>query len=93
MELESKSGPLARPLYKNQMTKILAVAFKKNMILKEHKAAGMTKLFVMTGQIEYKSLQQTILLDANDDMDIPLEELHSVRALKDSLIILIIETL
>lgn len=92
-DLESKSGPVAKQLYKNQMTKILAIAFKKNMILKEHKAPGITKLFVLKGQVEYNSSEQSVLLDIYDEMNIPLEELHTVRALEDSLILLMIESI
>lgn len=90
-DLESKSGPIAKQLYKNQMTKVLAIAFKKNMILKEHKAPGLTRLFVMAGKIEYRSNPQTLILNEYDEMEIPLDEVHSVYAIEDSLITLIVE--
>lgn len=90
-DLESQSRPIAKQLYKNQMTKVLAIAFKKNMILKEHKAPGLTRLFVMGGKIEYRSNPQTLILSEYDEMEIPLDEVHSVYAIEDSLITLIVE--
>lgn len=88
-ELETKDHPVAKALYKKEGFKVLVLAFKKEMILKEHKAHEPTKLVVLDGRVFYKSEAEEIILDKYDEFDIPVNDLHAVHALEDSLCMLL----
>lgn len=88
-ELETKDHPIAKALYNKEGFKVLVLAFKKGMILKEHKAHVPTKLVVLDGKVLYKSDAEEIIFNKYDEFDIPLNDLHAVSALEDSLCMLL----
>ena len=88
-ELELKNHPVAKALYKKEGFKILVLAFKKDMVLKEHKAYVPTKLVVIKGEVIYKSEITEQYLHCYDEFEIPVNELHAVVAKEDSLCMLI----
>ena len=88
-ELETKDHPVAKALYKKEGFKVLILAFKKGMELKEHKANVPTKLIVLKGEVMYKSETIEKVLPCYDEFEIPVNELHSVHAKEDSLCMLI----
>ena len=87
-QLETAVHPVAKALHKGDHFKVLAIAFKKGMILKEHQAHLPSKLFVLHGEVIYKEGEVTTPLSAYDEMAIPVQVLHSVEALSDSLCLL-----
>ncbi len=88
-ELETKVNPIAKALYKAEGLKVLVLAFKKGMVLKEHKAHLPTKLIVLEGMIKYKSDADEFIFNKYDEFEIPVNDLHMVDALEDSLCMLI----
>lgn len=86
--LESTSHPVAKALRKGEHFKVLAIGFKKGMVLKEHLAHLPTKLFVLNGQVVYKEMNTSSTLSTYDEIEIPVDCLHSVEALEDSLCLL-----
>jgi quercetin dioxygenase-like cupin family protein len=84
----------ARPkisiLQKSNHFKIILLELEKGSKLKEHKAPGRAKIFVVSGTIEYRSLHEIVSLSHSDTYDIPLEEIHEVVALEPSKFLLII---
>ena len=88
-ELETKEHPIAKALFKREGFKVLALGFKKEMILKEHKANVPTKLVVLEGTVIYKSDVTMLTLNQYDEFEIPVNELHAVTALEDALCMLI----
>ena len=88
-ELEMKDHPVAKALFKKEGFKVLVLAFKNGMILKEHKANVPTKLVVLEGSVKYKSETTEIELGKYDDFEIPINELHAVNALENSLCMLV----
>ena len=88
-ELETKEHPVAKALYKKEGFKILVLAFKKGLILKEHKANVPTKLIVLEGKIIYESNATEMILNKYDEFDIPVNDLHAVHALDDALCMLV----
>ncbi len=87
-ELETKDYPVANALYKTDAFKVLAIAFKKRMVLKEHKAHLPSKLIVMEGSTMYKNKDIERFLHKYDEHVIPSDETHFVEAIEDSLCIL-----
>jgi quercetin dioxygenase-like cupin family protein len=88
-ELETKNHPVAKALYKTDAFKVLAIAFKKGMVLKEHKAHLPSKLIVMEGSVMYKNKDVERFLHKYDEHVIPTDETHFVEAIEDSLCMLI----
>lgn len=87
-KLETTENPLAVALHKGEHFKALAIGFKKGMVLKEHQAHLPSKLFVLEGKIIYTENSVSTTLQKYDDIEIPVERMHSVEALEDSLCLL-----
>ena len=87
-QLETAVHPVAKALHKGGQFKVLAIGFKKGMILKEHQAHLPSKLFVLNGEVIYKEGEVSTTLSTYDEIVIPVQVLHSVEAISDSLCLL-----
>ena len=87
-EVETSAHPVARALHKGEHFKILVIAFKKGMKLKDHQTHLNAKLTVLEGHIAYIQGESKIKLIKFEDIDIPVNVIHSVEALQDSLCLL-----
>lgn len=87
-QLESSAHPVAKALHKGAHFKVLVIGFKKGMILKEHQTKLPTVLTVLNGQVLYKIGTDSTILSIYDEVLIPIEQIHSVEALEDSLCLL-----
>ncbi len=88
-QLESSENPVAKALRKGDNFKLVAIGFKKGMILKEHKAPLPSKLMVLSGAVVYREGESRFDLGQYDQQEIPVGILHSVEAVKDSLCMLV----
>ena len=88
IQLATSAHPVAKALHKSDQFKVLAIGFKKGMILKEHEAHSPTNLFVLKGKVIYKEGELTKELSIYDEIEIPTEVMHSIEALEDSLCLL-----
>jgi hypothetical protein len=88
IKLETAENPVALAIQKTATTKAVAIAFKKGMILKEHKTEVPALLLVVKGSVLYKehNMEEQILI--YHEKNIPTDILHSLEALEDSLCIL-----
>lgn len=87
-KLNTAHSPVARSLHQGFGFKVLVIGFHKGMILKEHKATVKSKLTVLEGIILYKEGEKELVLEQYDELVIPLEVLHSLKAITDSLCLL-----
>lgn len=87
-QLATTAHPVAKALHKGDHFKVLAIGFKKGMLLKEHQAVLPSKLFVIKGKIIYRQGELIKTLSLFDETDIPVEIMHSVEAVEDSLCLL-----
>lgn len=90
-KLPHSDKPLTTILLKNENTKVIAVGLKKGVMLNDHKAPGATKLIVVKGEIKYTTAHKEIVLQLFDEYDIPLEEIHRVEGLQDSVFMLLVD--
>jgi quercetin dioxygenase-like cupin family protein len=88
-ELEFKDSPVAKLLHTGVAFKVVVLAFKKGMILKEHKTSVPTKLTVIGGKIIYTNNSTNVVLDKYEEFIVPINEFHSLEASEDSLCLLI----
>ncbi len=88
-QLETSNHPIAKVLQKGENFKILAIGFKKDMILKDHKTNYNSNLVVISGSVKYIQSETTIIAHQYDEIAIPVNEIHQVTALTDSVCLLI----
>lgn len=87
--LETSDKPVARALFHQDHFRVLAIGFKKDMILKDHKTPYESKLVALEGNVIYKQDDQELVLHQYEECIIPLNVIHSVVALEDALCLLI----
>lgn len=88
-QLETATHPVAKVLQKGENFKILAIGFKENMILKDHKTPYKSKLLVINGSIKYCEGANEILANQFDEIEIPVNEIHKIIAISHSICLLI----
>lgn len=86
--LETASNPVAQAIHKGDHFKVLAIGFKKGMVMKDHKAGLPARLTVLSGSVCYKMDGNETILSVFDEQQIPIEKIHSVEALENSLCLL-----
>ena len=87
-QIENATHPVAKALHRGDHFKILAIGFKKGMMLKEHQTHLPAKLFVLKGEVIYRVNENTTTLSEYDEIEIPVNVMHSVEAIEDSLCLL-----
>lgn len=87
-EIETATHPVAKALHVCGNFKTIAIGFKKGMILKEHVTHRPAKLFLLQGKVNYIENHVPTSLTMYDEINIPVDILHSVEASEDSLCIL-----
>lgn len=88
-EVKSKNHPVARILHKGDIFKVMAIAFQKDMILREHKTHLPATLTVIKGKVNYRRADSFTTVEEYDNFQIPINETHSIEALEDSICLLI----
>lgn len=87
-QLNHATHPVMKKLHGNDSFNVNVLGLNKGMILKEHKANKPTKLTVINGGILYKEENRTVTLMQYDEIQIPIDILHSVESLDDSICLL-----
>lgn len=88
-QLEKSTHPVAKILQKGDHFKVLVIAFKKGMLLKDHQTELPAKLIVLNGRIAYRESNREVFANTCQEVEIPIQTIHNVEALEDSLCILI----
>ncbi|SHE36477.1 cupin domain-containing protein [Dysgonomonas macrotermitis] len=84
-ELESAKRPVPRVLKSGDKFKLILIGFKDKMVLDDHKTDIPARLVVLEGKVIYKEGDKTVMLTQYDEVGIPVNVIHSVTALADSL--------
>ena len=87
-QLETSDHPVAKPLHKGDNFKVLVIGFKSGMKLKDHQAHIPSKLTVISGKVIYKQHEKETELQKFDEIEIPVNTIHSVEATEDSICLL-----
>lgn len=88
-ELKSAEGPVAKILRKGENFNVLAIGFRKNMLLKKHKSNVPARIVVIKGEVVYNDKNGATKLGLYEEFEIPVEEMHWVESLQDSLMLVI----
>ncbi len=89
VDLEKAVKPIVRSYKKSEDLNILLIGFKQNMVLASHKTLTPARLLVLSGTVIYKEGDSHIELGQYDEVEIPVDTLHEVMAVEDSLCMLI----
>jgi quercetin dioxygenase-like cupin family protein len=87
-KLNESDHPVALSLHKSPDFKVLVMGFKKDMILKDHKTSKSAKLTVLIGKVIFSTETESVDLYADQTLDIPINVMHRVTALEDSICLL-----
>ena len=87
-ELKTATVPVARAIHKGSHFKVLILGFNKGMIMKDHQTHLSTKLTVLSGSVYYIENGHETLANQYDEIEIPVDITHSVKAIEDSLCLL-----
>lgn len=87
-QLETSEHPVAKALHSGEHFRVLTIGFNAGMKLKEHQAHLPSKLTVLAGEVIYSEGEKKVKLEQYDEVNIPVNTLHSVEALQDSLCLL-----
>ena len=87
-QLQTSDHPVAKPLHKGSNFKVLVIGFKSGMKLKDHQAHVFSKLTVISGKVIYKQHETETELQKFDEVEIPVNTIHSVEAKEDSICLL-----
>ena len=87
-QLEAATQPVAKLIHKGDKFKVLIIGFKSGMKLKEHIAPLPSKLTVISGNVMYAQEGKQTDLRQYDEIDIPVNIIHSVEAKENSLCLL-----
>lgn len=88
-DLKSSNKPVVKLLQKGENFRVIAIGFNKNAILDDHKTDQPAKLIVIQGKVLYKEGAKMIVMSQYDEVQIPVNVIHSVTALDNSICILI----
>lgn len=88
-EVENSGTPVAKILRKGEKFHVLAIGFKKGMLLPEHKSDIPARLVVIKGEVVYNTHNNSTILGLYREYEIPVGEFHWVEAKEDSLILVI----
>nr|MBC7612291.1 hypothetical protein [Pseudopedobacter sp.] len=86
---QDSNHPSIKILKKGKGYKLIVLGFKKGMILKEHSTPISAKIVVIEGKVNYKEVNSVVVLDKFEELDIPINVIHAVEALEDSICLLI----
>lgn len=83
------AGPVVKIVKQSSSYKMMAIGLKKGAVLKEHKTAVPATLIVTEGNVLYKEHERSVDLKRDADFEIPVNVLHGLLALEDSICLLI----
>ncbi len=87
-ELRTSNTPVIRALHTGNGFKVLVLGLNSGMVLAEHKAKLPSKLTVLSGCIAYRTETDYTPLFANDEINIPVGEIHAIVANRKSICLL-----
>ena len=86
---EVEDHPVASAIKKGTHSKVLAIAFKKGNRFKNHMVHQPSKLVVLSGKVYYVQNDKKITLKKYDELEIPVDVMHTLEAAESSLCLLI----
>lgn len=87
-ELKTAKNPVVKAIHKGENFKVIVLALKQGMELKEHKTMLPAKIFVLSGSVIYHEGDKSLSLNQYDQTDIPEGVIHAVTCSTEALCLL-----
>jgi len=87
--LENATNPVAKVIHQSEHSKVIVLGFKEGMTLADHKTNVKTTLVVIKGTVCYLQDGEKTILHQFDQLAIPVNLIHAVQAIEDSVCFLI----
>lgn len=88
-EIETTDKAVVKKLQNGKEHQVLAIGLQKNAILKEHKTDIPAKLYVLQGEVIYRTGGEENTVKQYEEQEIKVGDLHSVIANENSLFLVI----
>lgn len=88
-KIETTDKAVVKKLQNGKEQQVLAIGLQKNAILKEHKTDIPAKLYVLTGEVVYRTGRTESIVKQFEEQEINVGDLHSVKANENSLFLVI----
>ncbi|SER03615.1 cupin domain-containing protein [Neolewinella agarilytica] len=89
-KLKTSVGPVTEMLHNNDSFKVILLGLNVDVLLPDHHTKLPTKLTVLKGSVVYRDINGNVPLFQYDELEIPINEIHSVQAIRPSLCLLTI---
>lgn len=87
-QIPASTSPIIKLIHKNDHFKVIALGFKQGVVLRDHKSPLPAKLTVLEGSVRYLDPDGALVLEKFHERSIPVNVIHSVEALQDSVCLL-----
>jgi len=87
--IPTATKPVVKLFRKTNDAKLIIIGLKQNIKLKEHTTPVPAKLTVLEGCVKYIQGEETIMLNQYDEQEIPVQIVHALEAVEDSICLLI----
>lgn len=88
-EIKTTDKPVVKKLQNGKEHQVLAIGLQKNAVLKEHKTDIPAKLYVLKGEVVYRTGGNESIVKQYEEQVINVGDLHSVKANENSLFLVI----
>lgn len=87
-KMRTSVGPVIKVLHRNDHFKVLVLGLNTDVIFPDHLTKIPARLTVLKGSVQYRDADGNIPLFPYDELEIPLNVTHSVRAIRPSICLL-----
>jgi len=87
-KMKTAVGPVTSVLHQNDQFKVLVLGLSTDVIFPDHTTKVPAKLTVLKGSVVYRDADGNTPLFLYDDLDIAVDKVHSVRAIRPSVCLL-----
>lgn len=87
-KMRISAGPVIKVLHRNDHFKVLVLGLNTDVIFPDHVAKIPARLTVLKGSVQYRDEDGNTPLFLYDELDIPVNVTHSVRAIRPSICLL-----
>ncbi|MEO3406339.1 hypothetical protein AAFN85_20660 [Mucilaginibacter sp. CAU 1740] len=88
-QMQEATRPVVKILKQGDGYKVITIGLKKEAVLKEHKTAVPATLVILEGKVLYNEAERSVELKKDAEFEIPVNVLHGLLAVEDSICLLI----
>ncbi len=87
-KMKTATGPVTKTLHKSASSRVVVLGLNSDVVFPDHVTKVPAKLIVLKGSVVYRDAAGNTPLFQYDELNVPLNKVHSVRAIRPSLCLL-----